>query len=90
MQTTRCLDNIPDSQAYLGGIGRTTLYELAKQGEIQLVNIGRRAFITRESLDAYVVRLATGSPPGDTHSTASGGTTSPRTGSQLRPAGGDR
>lgn len=48
---------IPAAQTYLGGISRTTLYHLAKQGDVQLVNIGRRAFITRDSMDAYVASL---------------------------------
>ena len=41
----------------LGGIGRTTLYELVKQGHLTKVNIGRRGFITAESLAAYVDQL---------------------------------
>lgn len=57
MNELRKLDSIPDAQAYLGGISRTTLYELAKRRDVQLVNIGRRAFITRESMDAYVAQL---------------------------------
>lgn len=48
---------IPEARHLLGGIGRTTIYELVKQGEIVKVNLGRRAFITSESLDAYVDRL---------------------------------
>ena len=59
MIETRKLDSIPDAQAYLGGIGRTMLYELMKTQELRAVRIGRRSFITRESLDNYVERLAT-------------------------------
>lgn len=58
MIETRKLDSIPDAQAYLGGIGRTTLYELMKTQELRAVRIGRRSFITRDSLDKYVERLA--------------------------------
>ena len=57
MNELRKLDPIPDAQEYLGGISRTTLYELAKKGEVTLVNIGRRAFITRASMDAYIESL---------------------------------
>ena len=34
----------------LGGVGRTKVYELVNQGELVKVNIGRRGFITTESL----------------------------------------
>lgn len=51
------LVDIPEARHLLGGIGRTTIYELVKQGEIVKVNLGRRAFITSESLEAYVDRL---------------------------------
>jgi Helix-turn-helix domain len=54
----RLLVPIDDSCAALGNIGRTTLYELAKQKKLVKVNIGRRGFITAESLEAYVDRLA--------------------------------
>jgi hypothetical protein len=46
-----------DAREVLGGIGHTTIYELVNRGEIMKVNIGRRGFITSESLDAYVNRL---------------------------------
>ncbi|HEY1843002.1 MAG TPA: helix-turn-helix domain-containing protein [Mycobacterium sp.] len=45
-------------EKWLGGIGRTTTYELIDRGELVKVNIGRRAFITAESLAAYVDRLS--------------------------------
>jgi excisionase family DNA binding protein len=45
-------------QAELGDISRTTVYELIKSGDLVKVNIGRRGFITRASLEAYVDRLS--------------------------------
>lgn len=57
-ELTRRLVSIPDARAELGGIGHTTLYELVKRGELKKVNIGRRGFITAESLVAYVNRLS--------------------------------
>lgn len=54
----RLLIPIDVSLHALGGIGRTTLYELVKRGELVKVNIGRRGFITAESLQAYVDRLS--------------------------------
>jgi hypothetical protein len=44
-------------EEWLGGVGRTTIYELVKRGELVKVNIGRRGFITSDSLARYVNRL---------------------------------
>ena len=52
------LVSIPEARQVLGGIGHTTIYELINQGQIVKVNIGRRGFITSESLEAYVDRLS--------------------------------
>jgi hypothetical protein len=54
----RMLVPIEQALAMLGGIGRTMLYALAKEGHLAKVNIGRRGFITAESLQAYVARLS--------------------------------
>jgi hypothetical protein len=54
---TPLLRSIPDARSELGGIGHTTLYELVKRGDLKKVNIGRRGFITAESIAAYVNRL---------------------------------
>jgi Helix-turn-helix domain len=48
---------IAEARAVLGGIGHTTIYDLIKRRELVKVNIGRRGFITSESLAAYVNRL---------------------------------
>ncbi|MCF6391042.1 helix-turn-helix domain-containing protein [Mycobacterium sp. MBM] len=48
---------IPEARYALGDIGRTTLYEMIARGDIVKVNIGRRGFITAESLGEYVDRL---------------------------------
>lgn len=54
----RLLVPVPDTCAQLGGVSRTTVYELVKQRQLVKVNIGRRGFITAESLAAYVDRLS--------------------------------
>jgi hypothetical protein len=36
--------------AKLGGIGRTKIYGLIDEGELTKVNIGRRSFVTTESI----------------------------------------
>lgn len=45
---------------YLGGISKVKLYELINAGELARVKIGRRSFITDQSLDAYLERLTGG------------------------------
>ena len=54
--TLRSTGIIPSSA--LGGIGHTTIYDLIKRHELVKVNIGRRGFVTSESLAAYVDRLS--------------------------------
>ena len=49
----------PEAMHQLGNIGRTKLEQLCDNGHLKRVHIGRRAFITAESLEAYVNRLAT-------------------------------
>lgn len=39
------------------GIGRTSVYERVKTGELAAVKIGRRTLITQASIDAFVDRL---------------------------------
>lgn len=48
---------LADSCRLLGGITRPTLDTLVKRGEVTKVNVGRRAFITSASLNAYIGRM---------------------------------
>ena len=50
---------VPQHEALvtLGDISRTTLWELANSGELVRVRIGRRSFVTAESIKEYVERL---------------------------------
>lgn len=57
-ETTRLLLPYDDARVALGGIGRTTLWELVNRGELVRVNVGRRGFITAKSIAAYVDRLS--------------------------------
>lgn len=54
---TPLLVQVSDLPRYLGNIGRTSTYKLIAGGELTRVNIGRRAFVTRQSIDAYVERI---------------------------------
>jgi Helix-turn-helix domain len=49
--------SLPQAQAALGGIGLTMLYKLIDSGSIRRVKIGRRAFITQASIDAFIASL---------------------------------
>ena len=48
----------------LGGVCRATIYGLVNRGELVKVNLGRRAFITADSLEAYIERLEGRAPAG--------------------------
>jgi hypothetical protein len=54
------LCSIPDTQVELGGLGRTSIYSLIESGDLQLVKIGARSFVTVDSIQAFVTRLAQG------------------------------
>lgn len=54
---TRHLATIDEARTALGGISRTTVYKLVQNGELTKVSIGRRGFITVDSIEAYVDRL---------------------------------
>ena len=59
-ETDRLLVPYDETRHKLGGIGRTTMYELFERGELVRVNVGRRGFVTAKSLAAYVDRLSEG------------------------------
>jgi predicted DNA-binding transcriptional regulator AlpA len=67
MNMNTALVSIPNAREILGGIGHTTIYDLIKRGEMVKVNIGRRGFVTSESLTAYVERLIENAPDDDHH-----------------------
>lgn len=47
--------NVEDGGDYIG-LGRTSMYELIKLGEIRVVKVGRRTIIPRSELDAFLAR----------------------------------
>ena len=52
----RALYSIPETQHLVGGISRPSLYGMMERGEIDRVVIGRRVFITAESIDRFIAR----------------------------------
>ncbi len=56
---TKCLLLTVRQAATLLGIGRSTLYELIANGDVEVVHIGRSARVPRDALDDFVRRLRT-------------------------------
>ncbi|QKY78503.1 helix-turn-helix DNA binding domain protein [Gordonia Phage Zitch] len=50
--------SIPDTAVFLGGVHRSYVYRLIESGELTRIHIGRRAMVTRASIDAYLERQA--------------------------------
>jgi excisionase family DNA binding protein len=55
----RLLLPITDVCLALGKSSRTTVYKLVDERHLDLVKIGRRSFVTAESLERYVAQLTT-------------------------------
>ncbi len=56
--------SVPQTQEFLGGIGRTQIYKLASQGRLHIVKVGRRTFFREDAVIAFIESLNTG--PADT------------------------
>jgi hypothetical protein len=48
--------SFPDTGAQLGGIKKNLIYKLVRAGDLELVKLGRRSFITDESIKQLVER----------------------------------
>ena len=48
---------IPDAREILGGIGNSKFYEIVSEGQLKLVKIGSRSFVTADELRRYVAAL---------------------------------
>ena len=53
---TRLLHPMPEAAEVLG-VSRSTVYELVKNGDLNVVKIGRRSFITQDELERFVQSL---------------------------------
>lgn len=49
----------PEEAAQLLGIGRTKMFELIAEGQIETVQIGRARRVPTQALEDYVARLRT-------------------------------
>ncbi len=48
---------VDEACAELGGASRNTFYRLVARGDLALVKIGRRSFVTADEMDRYVASL---------------------------------
>lgn len=55
----RELYSIEEARALLGGIARNTIYELMRTASLPSVVIGRRRFISAESISAFIATAST-------------------------------
>lgn len=53
----RLLHKIPEALQLLGGMGRSTLYDLIAAGDLQVVKIGRATYIAHDELERFVSTL---------------------------------
>jgi hypothetical protein len=49
---------IAETQRLLGGISRTSVYDLVRDGQLTKIKIGRRGLVTVASINALVDRLS--------------------------------
>lgn len=54
----------PDAGHALGGLGRTSVYQLIKSGELPTVTVGRRRFVAVQDLDEFVEQRRTAARAG--------------------------
>lgn len=59
-RVTRLLHPVPEAMAALGGMSRSTIYELFAKGEIKTVKVGRRTYVPADELRRYVDSLTAG------------------------------
>lgn len=58
MPYDRELYPLPEARKKLGGLSHSKLYELVKKGDLRLVKIGRRSYLTREEIRRFVASLS--------------------------------
>lgn len=50
----RFLYSLDQASEALGGLGRTSIFELIKTGDLSVVRIGRRTFVSQKALSDFV------------------------------------
>ena len=57
MSTEQVLVSYDEARRLLGGIGKSSLFELMDSGKVRRVKVGARGFVTRKSIDEYAESL---------------------------------
>jgi hypothetical protein len=57
------LHSVNQSRQRLGNIGRDAIYDLLNSGQLEAKKIGRRTFVTDESIENYIQNLPSFPPP---------------------------
>ena len=52
------LHPIPEARARLGNIGHSKFYQVVASGQLKLVKIGRRSFVTSDELERFINALS--------------------------------
>jgi excisionase family DNA binding protein len=65
----RELYSIEDARFLLGGIARKTIYDLLNNGDLSSVVIGRRRFISRAAVAAFIATSSTQTAPSERRAT---------------------
>ena len=58
MLNHKLLHPIPEARQMLGGLGNTKFYEVVAAGQLKLVKIGSRSFVTDDELRRYADSLS--------------------------------
>lgn len=51
------LHDIESTKAQLGGLGRTTVFELLRTGALRSVKVGKRRMVPQSEIDRYIAGL---------------------------------
>lgn len=54
----RLMYSVPEARQLLGGIGHTLFYRLVRNGNLSLLKVGGRSFVTAEELERFVREVA--------------------------------
>ena len=53
----RPLNPVRDTMELLGGVSRSKFYRMVKDGDIKLIRLGRRSFVSAGEIERLVARL---------------------------------
>lgn len=57
-KSPKLIYSVPEARQLLGGIGHTLFYRLVRDGNLRLLKVGGRSFVTAEELERFVREAA--------------------------------